>query len=127
MKKWHFNLRTKMMIYFFVCVVIPIIGFGILLLALQQRNTEQFMVRTQETSVLQLSDRISQEFRSIQSISNLYYLDSNLIESLSQEAAGNEVDLLNQLDRMAYIYSSGVGNMNTDIAIFDATNVKRII
>ena len=57
MKKWHFNLRTKMMIYFFVCVVIPIIGFGILLLALQQRNTEQFMVRTQETSVLQLSDR----------------------------------------------------------------------
>lgn len=120
LKKRHFNLRAKMMIYFFVCVVIPIICFGILLFGLQQRNTEQFMVRTLETSVLQLADRISQEFRSIQSISNLYYLDDDLIESLSQEAAGSEVDLLNQLDRMAYIYSSGVGSMNTDIAIFDA-------
>ena len=58
MKRHHFNLRTKLVVYFILIFVIPIIVFGILLFALQQRNSERFMVQSLETGVLQLADRI---------------------------------------------------------------------
>ena len=123
MKRHHFNLRTKLMFYFILGVVLPIIIFGILLFALQQRNSEKFMVQSQETSVLQLADHISQELRSIQSISNLYYLDDGLIASLSEKSTDSNVNLHNQLDKLARTYSSGLGNINVDIAIIDADGV----
>ena len=81
-KRHHFNLRTKLVLYFLFGFVIPIIIFGVLLFSLQFRNSETYLVRTQETSVFQLADRISQELRDIRAISNLYYLDDELIAGL---------------------------------------------
>lgn len=123
MKRHHFNLRTKLVLYFLFGFVIPIIVFGVLLFSLQFRNSETYLVRTQETSVFQLADRISQELRDIQAISNLYYLDDELIAGLSEESAGTNVDLHEQLDQMARTFSSGLGTMNADIALLDANGV----
>ena len=119
MNRRHFNLRTKLVVYFILIFVIPIIVFGILLFALQQRNSERFMVQSLETGVLQLADRIGQELRSIQSISNLYYLDDELISCLSSDTTDYSVDLHNQLDRLERVFSSGLGTINVDIAILD--------
>lgn len=123
MKRLHFNLRTKLVFYFLFGFVIPIIVFGLLLFSLQFRNSEKYLVKSQETSVFQLADRISQELRDIQAISNLYYLDDELITGLSEEAAGTNVDLHEKLDQMARTFSSGLGTMNADIALLDADGV----
>ena len=119
MKRHHFNLRTKLVVYFILIFVVPIIGFGFLLFALQQRNAEQFIVQSQETNVLQLADRIGQELRSIQSVSNLFYLDDELIACLSADDADRSAELYNQLDRLDRVFSSGLGTVNVDIAILD--------
>jgi len=116
LKGRHFNLRTKLMFYFILGFVIPISVFGILLFALQQRNTEAFMVQSQEASVFQLADQISQNLSIVQSISNLYYLDDNLIASLSDGGAS----LPDQMDHLAGGYSGGLGSLNMDITIFNA-------
>ncbi len=112
----HFNLRTKLMFYFLLGFVIPIAVFGVLLFALQQRNTEAFMVESQESGVFQLGDQISQNLSIVQSISNLYYLDDSLIEALSGGGAGRPDDM----DNLAGGYSGGLGSLNMDITIFNA-------
>ena len=112
--------------YFILIFVVPIIGFGFLLFALQQRNAEQFIVQSQETNVLQLADRIGQELRSIQSVSNLFYLDDELIACLSADDADRSAELYNQLDRLDRVFSSGLGTVNVDIAILvDTTAVYK--
>ncbi len=120
MKGRHYNLRTKLMFYFILGFVVPISIFGILLFALQQRNTEACMVQSQETSVFQLADQISQNLSIVQSISNLYYLDDNLIACLSGRAAGGRAGLAARPGKLAGSYSGGLGSLNVDIVIFNA-------
>lgn len=121
MKKPHFNLRTKLVCYFILGFVIPIIVFGILLISLQQRNSEKFMVESQETSALQLADHISQELRSIQNLSNLYYLNDDLVSLLTQESPARDEALREQLKELERLYGASLGKINADISIIDSS------
>lgn len=116
MKQHHFNLRTKLVFYFLLGFVLPIILFGVLLMSLQQRNSEGFIMQSQETSVLHLADRIQQELRSIQSISNLYYLNNDLIDALSAEATK---DVEQEISELTRAYSAGLGNLNAEFTVLD--------
>lgn len=116
MKQHHFNLRTKLVFYFLLGFVLPIIVFGILLLTLQQHNSEGFIIRSQESSVLQLADRIQQELRSVQNISNLYYLNDDLI-ALMKDGSGGDTD--REIAALTGAYSAGLGNLKVDIALLD--------
>lgn len=124
MKRFHFTLRIKLVVYFILGFVIPIVIFGILLFALQQRNSQRFMVRSQETSALQLADHISRELRSIQSLSNLYYLDNALVKSLIKGTEGAE-ELYQKSRELSRTYSSVLKNIQVDIAVLDSDGICR--
>ena len=82
-KRLPMNLRTKLICLFLGLIALPLAIFGTLLFSLQQNITESFVTDSMDTNITKLSSQFSRELSMIRTLSNVYYLDRDLIRLLS--------------------------------------------
>ncbi len=113
------HIQTKLMMLFLCTIVVPLIFFGSFLLSQQITTTESEASKSAQRELIQMAEKMSLEFSQIQSISNLFYLDSDLsnflIDYNNSESSG--VKNIHDIDRIVTKYNSGVNNVYFQVAI----------
>ncbi len=113
------HIQTKLMLIFFCTIVIPLIFFGSFLLSQQIITTENEASSSAQRELIQMAEKMSLEFSQIQSISNLFYLDSDLSNFLGDynNSERKVAKNIHDIDHIVTKYNSGVNNVYFQVAI----------
>ncbi len=114
-RKHPFTMRTKLIFMFLGLIVLPLGFFGTMLFAIQRNITESYVAESLERSTSQLAERLNQELQAVCGLGNLYYLDGELVEALSE---GGETGLRPETVReITSRYSAYPGRIHADASV----------
>ncbi|SDI34504.1 sensor histidine kinase [Proteiniclasticum ruminis] len=116
-KKLRLSVQNKLFMIVFFTIVLPMIIAGTVMINQQRKMIRDEAVRAAQKDINQISDIMSNELNHLKSISNLFYLDSEIISLLRAEN-----DLISD-DGFATTMNTALDSYNASMARIDFKTV----